>query len=28
LAVTCGHVSGLLVRPWPQALMGAVDRDL
>jgi hypothetical protein len=27
-AVTCGHVSGLLSRPRPQALMGAVDRDL
>jgi hypothetical protein len=25
---SCGHVSGLLVRPRPQALMGTVDRDL
>jgi hypothetical protein len=25
---SCGHVSGLLARPRPQALMGTVDRDL
>jgi hypothetical protein len=24
----CGHVSGLLMRLTPQALMGTVDRDL
>jgi hypothetical protein len=26
--VACGHVSGLWLRPWPQALMGSVDRSL
>jgi len=25
---SCGHVSGLLMRLRPQALMGTVDRDL
>jgi hypothetical protein len=26
MTVACGHVSGLLSRPRPQALMGTVDR--